>query len=176
MKLHLMKFLPSLAAVAVLAACSSNTSMVQEQPSLVEQAQQTATQQANRVAEVGGGKGAVSVEKVTDRTKSVAYRCLNNQQVTASYAFSGDDVRAVNLVLGSGKKAITLPTLMRDSANRDFISFSSDKYVWSVENGFTFDNATTKVGGILTEKGGEVDVILAKLCDINKSVTARLNK
>ncbi len=175
MKLNLMKFLPSLAAVTVLAACSSNTSMVQEQ-SVVEQAQQTATQQANRVAEVGGGKSAVSVEKVTDRTKSVAYRCLNNQQVTASYAFSGDDVRAVNLVLGSGKKATTLPTLMRDSANRDFISFSSDKYVWSVENGFTLDNATTKVGGILTEKGGEVDVILAKLCDINKSVTARLNK
>ncbi|VTU07471.1 Uncharacterised protein [Actinobacillus indolicus] len=175
MKLNLMKFLPSLAAVTVLAACSSNTSMVQEQ-SVVEQAQQTATQQANRVAEVGGGKSAVSVEKVTDRTKSVVYRCLNNQQVTASYAFSGDDVRAVNLVLGSGKKATTLPTLMRDSANRDFISFSSDKYVWSVENGFTFDNATTKVGGILTEKGSEVDVILAKLCDINKSVTARLNK
>ncbi|QBQ63071.1 hypothetical protein EXH44_01905 [Actinobacillus indolicus] len=175
MKLNLMKFLPSLAAVTVLAACSSNTSMVQEQ-SVVEQAQQTATQQANRVAEVGGGKSAVSVEKVTDRTKSVAYRCLNNQQVTASYAFSGDDVRAVNLVLGSGKKATTLPTLMRDSANRDFISFSSDKHVWSVENGFTFDNATTKVGGILTEKGSEVDVILAKLCDINKSATARLNK
>lgn len=175
--MKLVKFLPSLAAVAVLAACSQTSQTVQQpQLSGVEQANQTATQQADKVAQVAGGQSAVSVEKVTNRTKSVVYQCLNKTMLTANYAFEGDSVKAVNLALGSGKNVKTIPTLIRDENNHDFVTFVSDKYLWSVENGFNFENATSKTGGNLTEKGSEADIILAKLCNINKTATARLNK
>ncbi|MDH2925435.1 hypothetical protein EV693_11431 [Nicoletella semolina] len=169
--MKLIKFLPTFAA-AVLAACSSDQSVLEQ----AAQATKTAANQVTQVADMVTGQGAVQVEKLTNRSKSVVYSCQNHKTVTASYAFQDDQVKAVNLVVGKGKKAVTIPALTRDEANQDFTSFTSNEYVWNVENGFTFDNATSKVGGMLTKKGKDSDEILAKLCDINTSATKKLNK
>lgn len=176
--MKLVKFVPALAATLVLAACSNNNQTA-PQPTVdpVTKAAETATQQVNDIASnAARAAGAVKVEKATDASKSIVYRCQSGKRVTANYVFQGDDARAVNLVLQNGKKTQKIPTLARDDANQDFTSFKSDNYIWNISTGFTLANATGETTGMLTKLGKGSDEILAKLCDVDKQLTSRLNK
>lgn len=177
--MKLVKFVPALAATLVLAACSNNSQevvQVQAKQDAVVQATENATQQVQNVASTANGTAAVKVEKVTDGSKVIAYRCLSGKRVSATYAFQGDEAKAVNLVLTEGRKSQKIPTLTRDAANQDFASFVSDKYIWNVDSSFTLANATKETTGMLTQKGKDSDDILAKLCDVDSKLTKKLNK
>ncbi|AHG77120.1 hypothetical protein [Mannheimia varigena] len=177
--MKLVKFVPALAATLVLAACSNANNQPAPQPTVdpVTKAADQATQQVNEIAgNAARGAAAVKVEKATDGSKSIVYRCQSGKLVTANYVFQGDDARAVNLVLQNGKKTQKIPTLARDDANQDFTSFKSDNYIWNVSTGFTLANATGETTGMLTKLGKGSDEILAKLCDVDKQLTSRLNK
>lgn len=173
------KFLPTVLAALVLSACSSSDSQTtaeQQSQAKMEQTIQATEQRAKEVAEKIQGEVTVDVTKATNGTKSVVYRCLNNKRVSATYAFQDDEVKAVNLVVGRGKNAKQIPTLLRDMNNPDFTAFKSEQYMWNVENGFNLQNATTKAGGNLTQIGTSSDTILAKLCNVDKVATSRLKK
>lgn len=174
--MKLVKFVPALAATLVLAACSNQATTTQPTQDPVAQATETATQQVKDVAGTGHGTAAVKVEKATDSSKSIVYRCLSGKRVTATCAFQGDEAKAVNLVLKEGRKSQKIPTLTRDAQNQDFTSFVSDKYIWNVDTGFNLANATKETTGMLTKKGKDSDDILAKLCDVDSKLTKKLNK
>ena len=177
--MKLIKLVSTLLSVSVLAACSlaeSNSATAPNTAANVEQATQNAQQEAQNIAQNIKGKADVRVEKLTGASKSVVYSCLNRTTLSATYSFQGDEAKAVNLVLGKGKNTQQIPTLVRDESNRDFVSFKSDEYLWSVENGFNLSNATTKTGGNLTKRGAGTDEILAKLCKVNNAATRILNK
>lgn len=46
--------------------------------------------------------------------------------------------------------------------------------MWNVDTGFTLSD--TNKTGMLTQIGTSSDEILAKLCDVDKALTSRLNK
>lgn len=177
--MKLVKFVPALAATLVLAACSNANNQPAPQPT-VDPVAKVADQAAQQVNEIAGntarGAAAVKVEKATDSSKSIVYRCLSGKRVTATYAFQGDEAKAVNLVLKDGRKSQKIPTLTRNAENKDFTSFVSDEYIWNVDTGFNLANATKETTGMLTQKGKDSDDILAKLCDVDKKLTKKLNK
>ncbi|AAP95525.1 hypothetical protein A6046_06545 [[Haemophilus] ducreyi] len=177
--MKLVKFVPALLSL-VLTACASNDMTSDKMMAHNEQMQmieQQAIQMMEPVmAETMAAIPPVNVEKITDGSKVVVYTCQNNKMITARYAFQGNNPKAVNLVLSQGKHTKQINGLSRDENNHDFTSFKSDKYVWNVENGFNLENAATKVGGMLTEKGAESDAILAKLCDVETTATKQANK
>lgn len=174
--MKLVKFVPALAATLVLSACSNNQAPSQPVQDVVTQAAETAAKQVENVASTGHGTAAVKVEKATDGSKSVVYRCQSGKRVTATYAFQGEEPKAVNLVLKEGRKSHKIPTLTRDAENQDFTSFKSDNYIWNVSTGFTLSNANAETTGMLTKLGKGSDEILAKLCDVDKKLTSKLNK
>lgn len=174
--MKLVKFAPALAATLVLAACSNEsvTANTQNTHEAVKEAANKATQQVNDIASTAHGTAAVKVESATDSSKSIVYRCQSGKRVTANYVFQGEEAKAVNLVLTSGNKSQDIPTLTRDAENKDFTLFKSDKYMWNVDTGFTLSD--TNKTGMLTQIGTSSDEILAKLCDVDKALTSRLNK
>lgn len=177
--MKLVKFVPALAATLVLAACSNANNQVVPQPTVdpVAKVADQAIQQVNDIAgNVTHGVAAVKVEKATDSSKSIVYRCQSGKWVTANYVFQGEGAKAVNILLQNGQKIQKIPTLTRDVANKDFTSFKSDRYIWNVSTGFMLSNATDETTGMLTKLGKETDEILAKLCDVDSKLTKKLNK
>ncbi|MDD0823945.1 hypothetical protein PTQ27_05635 [Mannheimia sp. AT1] len=174
--MKLVKFTPALAAMVVLAACSNNqtTTHTPSTQEAVKEVATQATQQVNDIASTAHGTAAVKVESATDSSKAIVYRCQSGKRVTANYVFQGEEAKAVNLVLTSGAKSQEIPTLTRDTSNADFTLFKSDKYMWNVDTGFTLSD--TNKTGMLTQMGTSSDEILAKLCDVDKALTSRLNK
>ncbi len=115
---------------------------------------------------------AAAQPQVVETTKSVVYSCLNKKSVTAVYTFANQD--AVNAVVKVGKKGKEI-SLKRDAANTEFASFVDGAYIWNVDPVLTLSTAEQAGGAMLTQKGEEVDTILAKLCQVNKKATAKLN-
>lgn len=174
--MKLVKFVPALAAMLVLAACSNEsvTSNTQATQTAVKEAATQAVEQMNDIANTALGTAAVKVEKATDGSKSIVYRCQSGKRVTANYVFQGEEAKAVNLVVKSGTKLQKIPTLTRVTTTPDFTSFKSGNYVWNLDSGFTLSD--TNKSGMLTKTGKKSDEILAKLCDVNEALTSRLNK
>lgn len=178
--MKLIKLLPAAIVTVVLAACSTQTeeqtaSQKQaEAEAKMQQAVRNAEEQAKQAAANIQGNATIDLTKVTNGTKSVVYSCLNKQTLSATYSFQDNEAKAVNIILGKGKNAKQIPTLLRDENNVDFVAFKSDTHLWNVESGFNLQNATNKSGGNLQELGTSYDTILAKLCNVNKSATARL--
>ncbi|MCK3658723.1 hypothetical protein A4G18_08370 [Pasteurellaceae bacterium Pebbles2] len=180
--MKLVKFVPAMIAAVVLSACTANQAAQEAaaeakamEAQAIEQAAMKAEAQATEMAKNIDGKAQITVEKLKTTNKSVAYRCQSGKTVTATYAFEGNDARAVNVRLGTGKKALKA-SLLRDDNNKDFVSFTSDQYVWNVDSALTLDTAAKTDAVHLVKKGAQNDEILAKLCDVNKSATKRLNK
>ena len=179
--MKLVKFVPALVATLVLAACSATSTedaaaaAKAKEAQALEQATASANEQAANMAKSIDGKAAVSVEKLATASKSASYRCQGGKTLVATYAFENNVPRATNVRLGNGKNAV-VATLLRDDSNKDFTSFQSDKYVWNVDAGLTPENIATIDGSNFSAKGVSSDEILAKLCDVNKSATVRLNK
>lgn len=173
--MKLVKFAPALAATLVLAACSNqNNQAPQPAQDPVAKVAEKATQQVNEVASSVHGAGAVKVEKATDGSKSIVYRCQSGKQISATYAFQGEEAKAVNLVLKNGSKSQKIPTLTRDDSRADFTTFKAGKYVWELDSGFTLSSSNQS--GMLVKSGAKSDTILAKMCDVDKALTSRLNK
>lgn len=160
--MKLVKFVPALLAASVLAACSTANEAASN-------AAEAVTESAANVVNSAEQALQTSVEKVATTSKSVAYQCLNKVKVSATYAFEGDKPRAVNLQVGKQ----LIKGLAYDSSNKDQATFKSDKYRWNLDNEFYQD--ITKAGGMLTQVDGEVHPILAKLCEVDKRATKRLN-
>lgn len=175
--MKLVKFVPALAATLVLAACSNTNNQPAPQPTVdpVAKVADQATQQVNEIAgNVARGSAAVKVEKATDGSKSIVYRCQRGKLVTANYVFQGEDAKAVNIVLQHGKKKHQIPTLTREEARADFTTFKAGKYVWELDSGFTL--SSNEQSGRLLKDGAKSDTILAKSCDVDKTLTSRLNQ
>lgn len=177
--MKLVKFVPAIAATLVLAACSTASDVASSTAGAVSNAAGAVTETVSNAgaAVVNTVSGAADstqaavktqVEKISTTSKSVAYKCLNKVKVSATYAFEGDKPKAVNLQLG--KKVIT--GLLYDASNQDQPTFKSDKYVWNLDNDFYQD--IYKSGAMLTEDGKDSDMILAKLCEVDKAATKRL--
>ncbi|WP_386689918.1 MULTISPECIES: ACP-like domain-containing protein [unclassified Lonepinella] len=180
--MKLVKFIPAICATVVLAACSSAPSeqemaaaQAEKEAQVMEQAMNTADAQATEMAKNIDGTAQVKVQKVPTVNKSVVYRCQSGKVVTATYAFENNDPRAVSVRLGKGQKALKV-SLARDDNSKDTVSFVSDKYEWNVDTGLTLDNFNGVDAIHLVKKGAESDQILAKLCNVNKTATKRLNK
>ncbi|MFA9487667.1 MULTISPECIES: hypothetical protein [unclassified Mannheimia] len=175
--MKLVKFVPALAATVVLAACSNANNQPAPQPT-VDPVAKAADQAAQQVNEIAGnavrGAGAVKVEKATDGSKSIVYRCQSGKLVTANYVFQGEEPKAVNIVLQNGKKTQKIPTLAIDPSDKDSTVFKSKKYSWELESGFNL--ASTEKSGMLFKHEAKVSNILAKTCDVDKALTSRLNK
>ncbi|HGO5854032.1 TPA: hypothetical protein ACK3JH_000892 [Mannheimia haemolytica] len=175
--MKLVKFVPALAATLVLAACSNASNQPAPQPAqdAVAKAAEQATQQVNEIAgNAPRATGAVAVEKATDGKKSIVYRCQSGKRVTANYVFQGEEAKAVNLLVQNGKKTQKIPTLTRDVKNQDSTSFKADKYSWDLDTGFSL--SSNDQSGMLTKYGAKTDTIVAKLCDVDKALTSKLNK
>ncbi|HDL5698867.1 TPA: hypothetical protein PXE99_000657 [Mannheimia haemolytica] len=175
--MKLVKFVPALAATVVLAACSNANNQPAPQPTVdpVAKAANQATQQVNEItSNAPRATGAVAVEKATDGSKSIVYRCQSGKLVTANYVFQGEQAKAVNIALQNGKKVQKLPTLTRDDSRADFTTFKAGKYVWELDSGFTLSSSNQS--GMLVKSGAKSDTILAKMCDVDKALTSRLNK
>ena len=97
-------------------------------------------------------------EPIVKSEKTVVYSC-GKKPVKVVYQFE---------VIAEG--------LQRDTAQKDFTSFASDKYTWNVDTGFTLDNTTEVDAVMLTQKGKKSDKILAKNCSINAKATAKANQ
>ncbi|EIJ71168.1 MULTISPECIES: hypothetical protein [Pasteurellaceae] len=178
--MKLIKVVPTLVvSTFVLAACSNSADETAQQMEAAKQAQkaqimENAQQQATNIAQKIDGKAAVSVQPVDTHAKAIAYTC-RGENLSATYAFNATtgEPEAVNLSVGKKKQVINLKY---DKANADFTSFKSDKYVWNVDSGLTAKNVTTMSGGMLTQKGKDVDRIISKLCSVNKTATKALNR
>lgn len=109
---------------------------------------------------------------VVKSEKTVVYSC-GKKLVRVVYQFEGKE--AVEAQVSLGKKVIA-EGLQRDTAQKDFTSFASDKYTWNVDTGFTLDNTTEVDAVMLTQKGKKSDKILAKHCSINAKATAKANQ
>ena len=103
----------------------------------------------------------------------VAVFSCGKKPVKVVYQFEGKE--AVEAQVSLGKKVIA-EGLQRDTAQKDFTSFASDKYTWNVDTGFTLDNTTEVDAVMLTQKGKKSDKILAKNCSINAKATAKANQ
>ncbi|WP_109077605.1 hypothetical protein [Aggregatibacter kilianii] len=104
--------------------------------------------------------------------KTVVYSC-NKRAVTVTYQFENQEPTEAKVVM---RKKVIAESLPLSNVDKDFPSFVSDKYIWSVDNGFSLNTATETEGVMLTQRGKKVDRILAKNCKVNAKATARANK
>lgn len=174
------KFVPAVLAALVLSACSMPEKVATDSVGTVANAgmgvagtENVAHQSVQTVSEAGSAENTqliTQTQPIATAAKSVVYHCLNNVKVSATYAFDGEKPKAVNLKVG--KKAIN--GLSYDSQDKDSVTFKSASYEWSLENDFYQDPHSA--GGMLTKKGKSFDQIIAKLCEVNKTTTKRLDK
>lgn len=185
-----MKFVKLFSAIAVataLSACSTVSDVASTATNTVSNAANSVANGVSNVAtgvadgvsnvvttvkETAVGQVETTVSKVATTSKTAVYRCQQKRTLVATYAFEGEQVKAVNLKLGN--KAIN--GLMLDPSNPDFISFKSKTHLWNVDTNFSYQNIDKATGGNLVKFGKQSDEILAKLCDIDTKATQRLNK
>ncbi|WP_233116344.1 hypothetical protein [Aggregatibacter actinomycetemcomitans] len=104
--------------------------------------------------------------------KTVVYSC-NKRAVTVTYQFENQEATEAKVVM---RKKVIAESLPVSNVDKDFPSFISDKYIWSVDSGFSLNTATATDGVMLTQRGKKVDRILAKNCKVNAKATARANQ
>ena len=144
--MKLVKVLPVMAAFVVLSACASETAKMESKPA----------------------QGAMPT--VTDKT--VVYSC-NKKTVTAVYQFENQEPTAAMVMVGN---KVIAKDFSRDTAQKDFTSFTSGKYVWNVDSGLTLDKFDSVVPVNLLIKGKKADKIVVKNCDVDAKATAKANQ
>ena len=144
--MKLVKVLPVMAAFVVLSACASETAKMESKPA------------------------QAAMPTVTDKT--VVYSC-NKKTVTAVYQFENQEATAAMVMVGN---KVFAKDFSRDTAQKDFTSFTSGKYVWNVDSGLTLNKFDSVVPVNLLEKGEKSDKILVKNCDVNVKATAKANR
>lgn len=104
--------------------------------------------------------------------KTVVYSC-NKKAVTVTYQFKNQEATEAKVIM---RKKVIAESLPVSDVDKDFPSFISDKYIWSVDSGFSLNTATATDGVMLTQRGKKVDRILAKNCKVNVSATEKANQ
>lgn len=188
--MKLVKFVPAIAATLVLAACSTAENMVSSTTNAVSSAASATTNAVSNAAsattnavsnaatatkEAVTGTVSKTTEMLPTRNKSVVYSCSNKTTVTATYAFHNEEVKGANLKVGKTaiNGFIVNPEL---SQKLDSATFTSGKYILSVNKDLAYSTAEKAEMVMLTKQGKQMDTIVAKNCSIDATATARLNK
>lgn len=150
--MKLVKWIPTLAAVLVLAACSNTGDVAAKGADAAAKTEAAATNAASEAKEAGQAAENTAKKPLTGN-KSFTYTCLNKVKVSANYSFEEGKPKKVDLKVG--KKVIK--GLAYDMGSPERVSFKSDKYVWDL----------SQAGGMLTERGKGSDNILAKECGVD---------
>lgn len=184
--MKLIKLLPTLGAVAVLAACSTAADIASSTVDAVGSAGSAVVDGAKTVggavvdgAKTAGGavvdgakatgnavaSGATAAKDMVTGSKTVAYTCSvngkTNQPVTAVYTFKDDEPETATVTV---QKKVVGKNLKVDSTYKDGVKFVSGTNVWSLDTGFNAKTAETTVPVMFTAN----NVILAKNCAVAK--------
>ncbi|MDG6312269.1 Holliday junction resolvase [Glaesserella parasuis] len=150
--MKLVKLLPTFAAAAVLAACS------------------TVSDVASSTANIEGNAGSTAVDsttaaKNTTGSKTVTYTCSvngkTNQPVSAVYTFNNGEPSTATVTIN---KKVVGENLKVDATYQDGVKFVSGTNVWSLDIGFSAKTAETTVPVMFTAN----NQILAKNCVVTK--------
>ncbi|MDG6235758.1 Holliday junction resolvase [Glaesserella parasuis] len=151
--MKLVKLLPTFAAAAVLAACS------------------TVSDVASSTANIEGNAGSTAVDSttaaknITTGSKTVTYTCSvngkTNQPVSAVYTFNNGEPSTATVTIN---KKVVGENLKVDATYQDGVKFVSGTNVWSLDIGFSAKTAETTVPVMFTAN----NQILAKNCVVTK--------
>ncbi|MWQ70716.1 Holliday junction resolvase [Glaesserella parasuis] len=151
--MKLVKLLPTFAAAAVLAACS------------------TVSDVASSTANIEGNAGSTAVDSttaaknITTGSKTVTYTCSvngkTNQPVSAVYTFNNGEPSTATVTIN---KKVVGENLKVDATYQDGVKFVSGTNVWSLDIGFSAKTAETTVPVMFTAN----NQILAKNCTVAK--------
>ncbi len=173
--MKLIKLLPTLGAIAVLAACSTASDIASSTVSAVGSAGSAVVDGAKAAggAVVDGAKaagnvvadGATATKDLLTGSKTVSYTCdasgKTNQPVVAVYTFSNGEPSTATVTIN---KKVVGKDLKVDTAYKDGVKFVSGTKVWSLDTGFNSKTAETTVPVMFTSN----NQILAKNCAVAK--------
>ena len=173
--MKLIKLLPTLGAIAVLAACSTASDIASSTVSAVGSAGSAVVDGAKAAggAVVDGAKaagnvvadGAMATKDLLTGSKTVSYTCdasgKTNQPVVAVYTFSNGEPSTATVTIN---KKVVGKDLKADTAYKDGVKFVSGTKVWSLDTGFNSKTAETTVPVMFTSN----NQILAKNCAVAK--------
>ena len=173
--MKLIKLLPTLGAIAVLAACSTASDIASSTVSAVGNAGSAVVDGAKAAggAVVDGAKaagnvvadGATATKDLLTGSKTVSYTCdasgKTNQPVVAVYTFSNGEPSTATVTIN---KKVVGKDLKVDTAYKDGVKFISGTKVWSLDTGFNSKTAETTVPVMFTSN----NQILAKNCAVAK--------
>ncbi|EEV24533.1 excinuclease ABC subunit A [Actinobacillus minor 202] len=173
--MKLIKLLPTLGAIAVLAACSTASDIASSTVSAVGNAGSAVVDGAKAAggAVVDGAKaagnvvadGATATKDLLTGSKTVSYTCdasgKTNQPVVAVYTFSNGEPSTATVTIN---KKVVGKDLKVDTAYKDGVKFVSGTKVWSLDTGFNSKTAETTVPVMFTSN----NQILAKNCAVAK--------
>ncbi|AWI50848.1 Holliday junction resolvase [Actinobacillus porcitonsillarum] len=173
--MKLIKLLPTLGAIAVLAACSTASDIASSTVSAVGSAGSAVVDGAKAAggAVVDGAKaagnvvadGATATKDLLTGSKTVSYTCdasgKTNQPVVAVYTFSNGEPSTATVTIN---KKVVGKDLKVDTAYKDGVKFISGTKVWSLDTGFNSKTAETTVPVMFTSN----NQILAKNCAVAK--------
>lgn len=169
------KLLPTLGAIAVLAACSTASDIASSTVNAVGNAGSAVVDgtKAAGGAVVDGAKaagnvvadGATATKDLLTGSKTVSYTCdasgKTNQPVVAVYTFSNGEPSTATVTIN---KKVVGKDLKVDTAYKDGVKFISGTKVWSLDTGFNSKTAETTVPVMFTSN----NQILAKNCAVAK--------
>ena len=173
--MKLIKLLPTLGAIAVLAACSTASDIASSTVNAVRNAGSAVVDGAKAAggAVVDGAKaagnvvadGATATKDLLTGSKTVSYTCdasgKTNQPVVAVYTFSNGEPSTATVTIN---KKVVGKDLKADTAYKDGVKFVSGTKVWSLDTGFNSKTAETTVPVMFTSN----NQILAKNCAVAK--------
>ncbi len=173
--MKLIKLLPTLGAIAVLAACSTASDIASSTVNAVGNAGSAVVDGAKAAggAVVDGAKaagnvvadGATATKDLLTGSKTVSYTCdvsgKTNQPVVAVYTFSNGEPSTATVTIN---KKVVGTDLKVDTAYKDGVKFVSGTKVWSLDTGFNSKTAETTVPVMFTSN----NQILAKNCAVAK--------
>ncbi|VTU07472.1 Uncharacterised protein [Actinobacillus indolicus] len=183
--MKLVKLLPTFAAAAVLAACSTVSDVASSTVDAVGNAGSAVVDGAKAAggavvdgAKAAGGAvangasavgtavsdGATAAKDMVTGSKTIAYTCSvngkTNQPVSAVYTFNNGEPSTATVTIN---KKVVGKNLKVDATYKDGVKFVSGTNVWSLDTGFNAKTAETTVPVMFTAN----NQILAKNCAVS---------
>lgn len=174
------KYLPTLAAAAVLAACStvsdaadSTVSAVSNAGSAVVDGAKTAGNAVVDTAKDAGTAVSNGVSKVKNsvtgaNTQTVNYFCSASGKkapMSATYTFKNGKPQTATVTLNN---KVIGKNLKVDSSYTDGAQFIDSKNVWTLSDNISADTVRKAYPIMFTVKGKDADTIVAKDCSVAK--------
>ncbi|EQA03212.1 Holliday junction resolvase [Glaesserella parasuis] len=162
--MKLVKLLPTFAAAAVLAACSTVSDVASSTANAVGNAGSAVVDGASAVG-TAMSDGATAAKDMVTGSKTIAYICSvngkTNQPVLAVYTFNNGEPSTATVTIN---KKVVGKNLKVDTTYQDGVKFVSGTNVWSLDIGFSAKTAETTVPVMFTAN----NQILAKNCVVTK--------